>query len=143
MKRLIVFILLLLTINAAWADGYYVGGAYDFIPGSGEVSLGYQAHIVGVEAAVLSRGKEEPLTKPGPQISLDMLATILSSPIFVKAGIVTGTGKRGYNVGGGVDFALSYRWAIRTQIVHYRVTEDIGQGAESENLISLGVKYQF
>jgi len=143
MKNTIVFILPLLKIDAASADGYYVGGAYDFIPGSAEVSLGYQANNFGVEAAALNRGKEEPLTKPGPQISLNMLAFIGSSLAFVKAGVVTGTGKTGYNIGGGFDFTLSDHWAIRSQVIHYRVTEDFRQGAESENLISVGLKYQF
>lgn len=143
MKRLTILLLLLLATQSGYSEGLYLGGGYDFVPGSADFALGYQANNLAVEMSVLIRGKEEPVTKPGPQISLNVLSFIPSQPIFVKAGVVTGMGKNGYDLGAGFDYAINDRWGIRNQVTHYRVTEDAGQAAESENLISVGLKYQF
>lgn len=135
--------LLLLTTQTGFSEGLYLDGGYDFIPGSADFAFGYQANNLAFEVSALIRGKEEPITKPGPQISLNVLSFIPSEPIFVKAGVVTGAGKSGYNLGTGFDYAINDRWGIRNQITHYRVTEDAGQAAESENLVSVELKYQF
>lgn len=143
MNKVIFFILLMLVSRSGFPDGLYLDGGYDFIPGSSDFALGYQEGNVAFEMSALFRGKEEPVTKPGPQISLNALSFISSLPIFVKAGVVTGTGKSGYNLGAGFDYAINERWGIRNQLTYYRVTEDAGQGAESEHLFSVALKYQF
>jgi hypothetical protein len=143
MKKTLLALPLLFAMHTGFAEGFYFALGYDFIPGSSDVSIGYRANHIGIEAMVLNRGKEEPTTKPGPQLSLDMVAFAGSLPVFIKGGIVTGGGKNGYDVGAGADFPLSNHWAIRTQVIHFKVTEDSGQDAEAENMISVGFRYQF
>ena len=117
---------------------------YNFIPHSAYASVGYEFNRFAVEGLVMSMGKEEPNTKPGPEVTLDVLAYAPSWPIFVKAGIVTGGGgKNGYNLGVGVDFPLVDHWSLRTQVTYFHVKEDIGEPAEGEKLVSVGLKYQF
>lgn len=129
--------------GASHAGGLTAGLGYGFIPGAAYLSLGYRENAWALEAAVINKGREEPTTHPGPEITLDALAFAGSWPIFLKAGVVTGSYKHGYDVGVGVDWALNKPWAIQLEDTHFRVTEDFGPGAESENMISIGLQRAF
>lgn len=143
-KRFLILLPLLLATQNAIAEGYYVAVGYDFIPDSADISLGFQAKYVAIEANILNMGKEEPTTKPGRENSLNVLAFILPWPVFIKAGIVDGeSNKHGYTLGGGADYVLNGNWAIRGQVTQYRVSEDFDSENESENILSVALKYQF
>ena len=144
LKNTLIAITLLLAARTGFAEGFYVAAGYDFRPGSSDVSLGYQKKYMAVEVNVFNMGKEEPTTKPGVENSLNVLAFVPSLPIFFKAGLVTGSSnKHGYNFGAGADFALNASLAIRCQVTHFKVTEDLVGASESENIASVGLKYQF
>lgn len=143
-KNTLVAISLLLAAQTGLAEGFYFGVGYDFRPGSSDVFLGYQKKYMAIEANIFNMGKEEPTTRPGVENSLNVLAFVPSLPLFIKAGFVTGSsGKNGYDFGAGADFALNDHWAIRCQITHFKVTEDLGEASETENIFSTGLKYQF
>jgi hypothetical protein len=141
--KLFFCLAMLFLLKASDADGLTAGVGYGFIPGAAYLALGYRHQDWAIEASVINKGREEPTTHPGPEITLDALAFAGSWPVFVKGGIVTGSHKHGYNVGAGVDWALNKQWAIRLEDVHFRVTEDVGPDAESENMISVGVQRAF
>ena len=144
MKKTLIALSFLLTAQTGLAEGFYVAAGYDFRPGSSDVSLGYQKKYLAFEANVFNMGKEEPTTKPGLENSLNVLAFVPSLPVFIKAGFVTGaSNKNGYNFGTGADFSLNSYWAIRCQVTHFKVAEDLGGASESENIVSVGLKYQF
>ena len=136
-------LLALVLSNAAVANTANVGAGYNFIPGSAYVSLGFRHANFGVDAFLISMGKEEPTVRPGPEFSLDALGYLPKYPVFAKLGIVAGWGKYGFNAGLGVDIPIIRSWFARLQDTYYRATEDETGGAESENLISLGLHYRF
>ena len=131
------------TADICHAGGLTAGLGYGFIPGAAYLSLGYRENGWGIEGSVINKGREEPTTHPGPEINLDAVAFAGSWPIFLKGGLVTGSHKHGYNVGMGIDWALNKQWAIQLEDTHFRVTEDYGPGAESENMISVGLQRAF
>lgn len=132
-----------MTANQGLAEGLVVGTGHNFIPGSYYVSFGYETGQFSFESRVISLGEEEPDTKPGPEITLDVLAYAPSLPLFVRGGYVFGGGKNGYNLGVGVDFKLSKQWSIRIEDTYFKVQEDYGEPAEGETLFSVGLRYKF
>ena len=142
-NKLLFCLLPFLMLNVSHAGGLTAGLGYSFIPGGGYFSLGYQNKAWAIEGSVINKGREEPTTHAGPEITLDALAFAGSWPIFVKGGVVTGSHKHGYNVGAGVDWALNKQWTMRFEDIHFRVTEDFGPNAESENMISVGLQRAF
>ncbi len=122
-----------------------VGGGYNFFPGSGYVSAGYRLGLFGVDAMLITMGKEEPAVRPGPELGLDGLVYVpgLPVPVFAKLGPVAGWGKYGVNAGAGVDVPLAGPFFARLQDTWYYATEDQTGGFESENLISLGLHLHF
>lgn len=143
MRKILVTIPLLLAAQTGFAEGFTMGTGYNFIPGSYYLSMGYQKDRIAFESKVISMGEEEPDTKPGPEITLDVLAYAPSLPMYVRAGYVFGGGKNGYNIGVGFDYKLSERWTVRVEDTYFKVQEDYGDPAEGEQLFSIGLKYKF
>ncbi|NNM60682.1 MAG: hypothetical protein HKM03_00760 [Steroidobacteraceae bacterium] len=148
-KKLNACLLVLLSIlpslrsQDAAANGLNVGAGYDFVPGAGYVAAGYRRGLWDFEASLLRMGKEEPTTRPGPEMSLNVLGYLPAYPVFLKAGVVTGWQKSGYDFGAGVDVPLGDRWSGRLQVTHDTAREDLGAKTESETLLSVGLKYDF
>ncbi len=134
--------------SVAQARNLNVGAGYNFIPGSAYVSLGYR-HTVpglttfGLDAFLITTGKEERAVRPGPEFSLDGLVYLPGYPLFAKFGAVAGWGKYGLDGGFGVDLPLGSAWFVRLQDTYFTATEDRTGGMESENLISAGLHYRF
>jgi len=130
--------------QAAGATGFNAGLGYNFLPRAAYSAVGYDFGPWGFEASVISLGREEPTTKPGPEYSLDLIGYLPWAPMFIKAGPQAGGGhKSGYNFGGGFDIPLAAAWSVRVQETHFSVREDQDREAESENLFSVGIRYQF
>ncbi len=122
---------------------FAVGIGDNFIPGSSYVSLAWRRDGWAVEGMLMRLGREEPTTKPGPEMSVDVLRQLPWWGLFVRGGVVAGWGKKGYDLGLGVDVPLATHWALRLQDRHVHATEDQIGGAESENIVSLGVDYRW
>jgi len=117
---------------------------YNFIRDATTSSIGYQSSFgLGAELVLISTGKEEPNTKPGPEICFNGVLYVPRQPVFVKAGLVTGNGKDGYDLGFGFDLDITRQWGLRLQETHFRVREDYNRSSESENLVSLGLTFRF
>ena len=144
MKYTLIALPFLIVLNWARADEFNVSGGTNNIPHDGYVSAGYQIDRWAVEALIQSMGNEEPDTKPGPEVTLELLVYLPSWPVFAKGGPVTGGGgKNGYNVGVGADLPLYEHWSVRTQITDFHVKEDRGGRSEAETIFSVGLRYQF
>ncbi len=124
---------------------FNVGGGYNFFPGSGYVSAGYRMGLFGVDAMLITMGREEPAVRPGPELGLDGVVYVpgLPVPVFAKLGPVAGWGKYGVNAGCGVDVPLVGPFFARLQDTWYYATEDQTGGFESEDLVSLGLHVHF
>lgn len=129
--------------QSAAAGSFNAGAGYNFFPGSAYVSAGYRQGIFGVDAFLITMGKEEPTVRPGPEFSLDGLVYLPGFPVFAKLGAVVGWGKYGMNAGCGVDIPLFGPLFARLQDTWFHATEDQTGGFESENLISLGLHVHF
>lgn len=134
--------------SAAQARNVDIGAGYNFIPGSAYVSLGYRNAVpglttFGIDAFLITTGKEERAVRPGPEFSLDGLVYLPGYPVFAKFGAVAGWGKYGLDGGFGVDLPLASAWFVRLQDTYFTATEDRTGGMESENLISAGLHYRF
>jgi len=130
--------------QAAGSAGFNAGLGYDFLPRGAYGSFGYDLGSIGFEASLISLGREEPTTKSGPEFTLDVIGYLPWVPVFFRAGPLTGGGhKSGYNFAGGVDVPVAPSWTVRFQETHFSVKEDQDREAESENLVSVGLKYRF
>jgi hypothetical protein len=125
------------------AAPFNVGAGYNFIPDSAYVSLGYRHANFGLDALLLSTGKEERAVRSGPEFSLNALGYLPRFPVFVKLGVVAGWGKYGVDGGFGVDVPLPYHCFLRLQDTYYHATEDRTGGMESENILSAGLHVGF
>ncbi|OIQ83907.1 hypothetical protein GALL_342810 [mine drainage metagenome] len=114
--------------NPASAAHWSAGAGYAFISGSNYVALDYRKGNLAGDLYLLHMGREEPTTKSGPELSMNLLAYLPNYPFFAKAGVVAGWGKRGADAGLGIDMPLSKRLgASKNLAVERRAGHDVGR----------------
>lgn len=135
---------LAIAAQPARAGDLSLGAGYNFVPGSGYVSFDDRFGNFAAEAWLMTTGQEEPTTRPGPELDLNLLAYLPSCPVFAKVGVISGLwGKRGADAGFGIDWPLTRRWSVRLQDTFNWATEDQHPGYELEHQVALGIEFHF
>jgi hypothetical protein len=141
-----------LAAAPAQASGPYVASGFDFRQEGFDVVAGYRFESVALEVDAVNGGIERLDVKPDRVYNLDALFFYPALPwlsVFAKGGVSFpqadhgATAHRGYNYGVGFDYPLGNHWAVTGYVTHYKVADDAGDTIEVENLITLGLKYQF
>lgn len=139
-----IFAMYGIAMQPARAGDMSIGAGYNFIPGSDYVSFDDRWGNFAAEALLMTTGQEEPTTRPGPELDLNLLAYLPSYPVFAKVGVISGLwGKRGADAGFGIDWPFTRSWSVRLQDTFNWATEDQRPGYELEHQIALGVEFHF